>query len=215
MAWIAILANKDFKTHHVRTNALILSDQARISRENAEDAIRVLCSPDPDSLDPEFEGRRLEKLPAGGYVVLNGAKYSKLMAEFRKKEYDRERKREERAGDDPNSDGIPEKTKRHQTAIPILAYLNEKTGKHYRETETNLGFIGERLSEEGVTADGVRQMIDRQSKKWAGSNMEDYMRPETLFNKTKFDGYYAARDQPVINGSPESKPAYKPSKHIP
>lgn len=97
LAWIAILANKDFKTHKVRTNALILADQARISRDNAEDALRVLCSPDPDSLDPEFEGRRLEKLPAGGYLVLNGEKYSRLMAEFKKKEYDRDYAAERRA----------------------------------------------------------------------------------------------------------------------
>lgn len=97
LAWIAILANKDFRTHVVRTNALILSDQARISREKAEDALTVLCNPDRDSLDPAFEGRRLEKLPSGGYLVLNGDKYSKLMARFNKLVYDRETKRIERA----------------------------------------------------------------------------------------------------------------------
>jgi uncharacterized phage protein (TIGR02220 family) len=97
-------------------------------------------------------------------------------------------------------DPIPETTKRHQAARPILHYLIEKSGTRFRETETNLGFIGERLAEGGVDADGVRKMIDRQVAKWKGTDMADYLRPETLFNKTKFDGYYAARDMPIETG---------------
>jgi uncharacterized phage protein (TIGR02220 family) len=99
-----------------------------------------------------------------------------------------------------NGDPIPETTKRHESARPILHYLIEKSGTRFRETETNLGFIGERLAEGGVDADGVRKMIDRQVAKWKGTDMADYLRPETLFNKTKFDGYYAARDMPIETG---------------
>ena len=45
--------------------------------------------------------------------------------------------------------------------------------------------------------EGVKKMIVRQCKRWKGTEMAEYLRPETLFNKTKFDGYYAARDLPV------------------
>jgi hypothetical protein len=44
-------------------------------------------------------------------------------------------------------------------------------------------------------------MIDRQVARWKGDpKMEEYLRPGTLFNKEKFDSYYAAKDIP-INGS--------------
>ena len=40
-------------------------------------------------------------------------------------------------------------------------------------------------------------MIDRQVKRWKGTTQEEYLRPQTLFGKEKFDGYYAARNQPI------------------
>jgi hypothetical protein len=49
--------------------------------------------------------------------------------------------------------------------------------------------------------EGVKQMISRQVLKWKDDpKMCDYLRPETLFNKTKFDGYYAAKDVPIPSG---------------
>jgi uncharacterized phage protein (TIGR02220 family) len=86
----------------------------------------------------------------------------------------------------------------HKDSRTALHWLNEKSGKHFRETDTNLSFISQRLSEPEVTIDGVKQMIDRQCLRWKGKTEAEYLRPETLFNKTKFDGYYAAKEQPVI-----------------
>jgi uncharacterized phage protein (TIGR02220 family) len=89
----------------------------------------------------------------------------------------------------------------HKDSRTVLHLLNEAAGRHYRETDSNLKFISARLSEPGVDLDGMRQMISRQCKKWNGTNMADYLRPETLFNKTKFDGYYAARQEPINENS--------------
>lgn len=84
-----------------------------------------------------------------------------------------------------------------------LLYLNEKSGRSFRETAKNLDFIAARLKEPGVTIEGVRLMIDRQCKRWLNTTQAEFLRPETLFNATKFDGYYAAKDAPVIlNGEP-------------
>lgn len=85
----------------------------------------------------------------------------------------------------------------------LLFYLNEQCGRYYRETATNLGFIEARLKEAGVTLDGCKHMIERQCKKWKGTPMEEYLRPSTLFNREKFDAYYAAKDLPLeqpVNG---------------
>ena len=78
-----------------------------------------------------------------------------------------------------------------------LHYLNEQSGKHFRESETSLAPINARLSEEGVTIEGVKQMIARQSIMWKDTRMQEYLRPETLFGKEKFNSYYAAKDLPV------------------
>jgi uncharacterized phage protein (TIGR02220 family) len=88
----------------------------------------------------------------------------------------------------------------HVDSRTVLFLLKEATGSQFREVDTNLKFISERLKEHGVTLDGVKRMIARQVKKWKGTDMEQYLRPSTLFNATKFEGYYASKDQPVFEG---------------
>jgi phage replication O-like protein O len=86
----------------------------------------------------------------------------------------------------------------HPETKAILTYLIEKTGRPFSlECKSSLKFISSRLSEPGVTVAGVRQMIDRQCILWMGGEMQQYLRPETLFNATKFDSYYSAKDLPV------------------
>lgn len=101
-----------------------------------------------------------------------------------------------------------------------IHYLNEKSGHHYREVADNLLIIQARLNEPEVTIDGVKKMIDRQVLKWKGDpQMEVYLRPETLFRKSKFDGYYGQKDQPATAyGKPpkinlRNALAYKPTHH--
>lgn len=100
-----------------------------------------------------------------------------------------------------------EKDSYHKDTRIVIHLLNESTGKHFREVDANLSVISARLREAGVSLDGVKEMIVRQVKRWKGTSQEDYLRPETLFGKTKFDGYYAAKNQPVNeNGSTLSRP---------
>ncbi len=94
--------------------------------------------------------------------------------------------------------------------VEVLEYLNSKTKREFRPTEQNLSFIKSRLGESGVTTDGVKKMIDRQCLRWLGTDQQEYLRPQTLFNKTKFDSYYAAKDLPVkneINSKPNPRNA--------
>lgn len=98
---------------------------------------------------------------------------------------------------------LPEpKTSYHPDTITILHLLNQHTGKAFREVDSNLSIISARLNEPGVDFEGVKKMVARQCKRWIGTSQSEYLRPETLFNKTKFDGYYAAKDQPIQNDSP-------------
>jgi uncharacterized phage protein (TIGR02220 family) len=78
-----------------------------------------------------------------------------------------------------------------------LAHLNEAAGRHFRETDVNLRLVQSRLDEVKGDLPGVRMMIDRAAKKWRGTEFAEYLRPETLFCKSKFGGYYDNRDIPV------------------
>jgi uncharacterized phage protein (TIGR02220 family) len=85
-------------------------------------------------------------------------------------------------------------------ARAVLHMLNEVAGRNFRETDQNLKIIKMRLKEPGVEVQEIRKMIQRQRDMWAGTEFERYLRPETLFNATKFASYYDDRYQPIKRG---------------
>ena len=72
-------------------------------------------------------------------------------------------------------------------AVEILNYLNEKAGTHFKPVDSNLKFINARLKD--YTADDLKRVVDLKVKDWKGTQMQQYLRPETLFNATKFETY--------------------------
>lgn len=70
--------------------------RARISHRKAAEALKILESPDPNSADPDNEGRRIEKVP-GGWMVLNAHKYRDLVTREMVREQTRERVARHRA----------------------------------------------------------------------------------------------------------------------
>lgn len=72
--------------------------------------------------------------------------------------------------------------------VEIVEYLNKKTGKNFRATaEKTQKHINARLRE-GYTVDDFKKVIENKFSEWKGTNMEQYLRPETLFG-TKFESY--------------------------
>ena len=75
----------------------------------------------------------------------------------------------------------------------IIEHLNKCAGTGYRRSDGNIEIITARLKEEGVTLDGVLEMIEHRCFLWKDDpQMEQYLRPATLFGKKKFDGYYGS-----------------------
>jgi uncharacterized phage protein (TIGR02220 family) len=119
----------------------------------------------------------------------------------------------ESEGKQPDASSIPQASAKHEKidryhpdCRTVLHFLNEAAHAHYREVHVNLNIISQRLFEPDVTLEGVKTMIQRQCRKWLGTEYADYLRPETLFGKTKFEGYYAAKDQPIsTNGKPDHR----------
>lgn len=88
--WIALLATKD-ENGYVRGNAASLARLANVSLESAKEAIEKFQLPDPESNTPDNDGRRIQAVP-GGWFVLNHALYRGK--DYR--EYEAERKKEYR-----------------------------------------------------------------------------------------------------------------------
>lgn len=70
----------------------------------------------------------------------------------------------------------------------LIQYLNQKSGKHYRDTPTNRSLIKTRLSD-GATVDDIKAAIDHVCAGWRGTKMDQYIRPSTIFRASKFEGY--------------------------
>lgn len=70
----------------------------------------------------------------------------------------------------------------------IIEHLNRKSGKNYRySSKATQKHIKARIKE-GFTLEDFKRVIDWKVSKWIGTDMEQYLRPETLFG-TKFESY--------------------------
>jgi len=83
--------------HEVRRSSFSISNRAHIPLYETEKAIACLCSPDPNSRGKDHDGRRLLPID-GGWFVVNGEYYRKLMSDEDKREKDtlRQQKKRER-----------------------------------------------------------------------------------------------------------------------
>ncbi len=71
----------------------------------------------------------------------------------------------------------------------VIDYLNEKTGSRYRpNTAKTRSFILAR-QKEGYKLEDFISVIDKKTTEWKGTDMEKYLRPETLFSPSKFENY--------------------------
>ena len=69
----------------------------------------------------------------------------------------------------------------------IIDYLNEKAGKKFKANEKTKAHINARVND-GYTLADFRAVIEKKVAEWRGTEMDKFLRPETLFG-TKFEGY--------------------------
>ncbi len=86
----------------------------------------------------------------------------------------------------------------------IISYLNEKTSSRFKATKAHKGFINERLKE-GFTKEDFFTVIDNKVATWKGTEWEKYLRPSTLFNASKFQGYLNEKEFSKQQGNEISK----------
>ncbi len=75
-----------------------------------------------------------------------------------------------------------------------IEYLNSKTGKKYKaDTHGTVMIIQARMNQ-GYELNDIKKVIDNKCDEWLGTDMSKFLRPETLFNATKFEGYLFQED---------------------
>ncbi len=111
-----------------------VAHRARITDEEAEQAIRILESPDTNSADEDNDGRRVEKVP-GGWMILNASKYRDLVNREMQRSATRERVARHRAKLKGNASVTPgNEVKQNGNALPsVYDYLSVLKSERVRE----------------------------------------------------------------------------------
>lgn len=81
----------------------------------------------------------------------------------------------------------PVKKKEPPPYQEIVDYLNEKAGKKFKVNDKTKAHINARVND-GYTLPDFRAVIEKKVAEWRGTEMDKFLRPETLFG-TKFEGY--------------------------
>jgi hypothetical protein len=124
-----------------------LARRAIVTTEEARQAVSILEAPDPDSSDPDNEGRRLERVP-GGWIVLNATKYKQIVSGSESRRLARERAqryRDKKAGitpkrDEPKPVTSPSPSRDERDAVGqsngVVTQLEKEKDKETNKTST-------------------------------------------------------------------------------
>lgn len=85
--------------------------------------------------------------------------------------------------------GNPDDAPSRPQALEVLEYLNTKSGRNYRAVDVNLDLVLARLKS-GATVAQCKAIVDAKVTQWGeDQKMQEYLRPGTLFNRTRFEQY--------------------------
>jgi uncharacterized phage protein (TIGR02220 family) len=87
----------------------------------------------------------------------------------------------------------------------IVSYLNKEAGKSFKHKTAKTRSLIKARFKDGFTIDDFKQVIDIKTAQWLkDSNMNQYLRPETLFG-TKFEGYLNEKGAKNHDGNSNAK----------
>jgi uncharacterized phage protein (TIGR02220 family) len=102
----------------------------------------------------------------------------------------------------PDAARKADKQLRAKQAVEILTFLNDKAGKHYQPVKQNVDLIVGLLNA-GATPDDIRAVVAKKVREWKGKpEMEQYLRPATLFGPKNFHSKYAGEIPPESTEAP-------------
>ncbi len=159
IVWITLLAamDEDGYAHFSAVENLAL--RARVSIKEAEFALQRLMSPDSNSENPAYEGRRVERV-AGGFLVLNAAEHRKTLNREIRREQTRlrvTRHREKQERNDASVTGALQSVTSASACTRASASANEKgspEGKQKSLREELMDSLSELLSPNEMAKNG-------------------------------------------------------------
>ncbi|MBN3352669.1 hypothetical protein CF086_20555 [Clostridium botulinum] len=120
--------------------------------------------------------------------------------------------------DHPSQPSIPKKELYKKNNINIytlvINHLNQKCGTNFKSTTKKTQQLINARLRDGFVVEDFYTVIDTKVKDWKGQitadgkNMEDYLRPETLFGN-KFEGYLNQKTKKVVSNEKANNNAYK------
>lgn len=87
-------------------------------------------------------------------------------------------------------EGLKKDKKEKKSTIysPVIDYLNQKAGTKYKSSGKNTQTLIRAREKDGFKLDDFKKVIDNKVAEWRGTDMEQYLRPITLFG-TRFESY--------------------------
>ena len=80
------------------------------------------------------------------------------------------------------------KVKNKEEIYIVVSYLNDRASASFRPTSEKTKTLIRARLREGYTVEDFKKVIDNKVAEWSGTDMQKYLRPETLFG-TKFESY--------------------------
>lgn len=111
--WITMLVLKNKEHEVVGISVPGLANLAKVSLEECQSALVQFKSPDPMSTSKEYDGRKIEDLPDGGWLILNGEKYAQMLSHEERKAYQRQKMKEYRQNNNRRRYGPQERERQY------------------------------------------------------------------------------------------------------
>lgn len=154
----------------------------------------------------EIVKKALKRFVKYGFIVDNGTKTGRLITivnwgKYQDEIFDRPKRDQSKTKARPPIKNVKNvKNNSEVEKIPfaeIIDYLNNKTGKRYKNVTGNQKYIKARWHE-GNRLDDFKHVIDVKAAEWLGTDWAKYLRPVTLFGN-KFDEYLNQGVKPKSN----------------
>lgn len=154
----------------------------------------------------EIVKKALKRFVKYGFIVDNGTKTGRLITivnwgKYQDEIFDRPKQDQSETKARPPIKNVKNVKKNSEAGkIPfaeIINYLNQKTGKRYKNVAGNQKYIKARWHE-GNRLDDFKHVIDVKAAEWLGTDWAKYLRPVTLFGN-KFDEYLNQGVKPKSN----------------
>jgi uncharacterized phage protein (TIGR02220 family) len=140
--------------------------------------------------------------PSCGYAF--GPKYAGLIEDYEGEEYAGIPENEKQVELQKPSNATPSIETKTQKAREVIEYFNAVTGMRLRTISgsAHMSLIVSRLNS-GFSVQDCKNVIRYKHDQWRGTEMEQYIRPSTLFRASRFEEYLSALP-PEYQGDPNA-----------